>query len=126
MSNVIDGARTSSLPSNRTIDISGESYGYIVSHGYYGQYDYSTSSTRTLTLTNLIETRVEITFEQFDVHSQAPCGDYIEITTQQKICTAPPAPLSIDLGNNKREITFTFYTDNIDVRKGFWLLYEGG
>ena len=124
MANVIDGARTSSLPSTRTVDISGESYGYIVSHDYYGQYDYASNSNKILKLTNLISSRVEVTFEQFDVHSQTPCGDYIEITTQQRICTAPSAPLSIDLGNS-REITFTFYTDNIDVKKGFWLLYEG-
>ena len=124
MAKVIDGGR-SSLLSSRTLDISGESYGYIVSHDYYGQYHYAKNSHNTLILTNLIGKRVEITFEQFNIHSQTPCGDYIEITTQQRICTAPSAPLSIDLGNNKREITFTFHTDNIDVRPGFWLLYEG-
>ena len=125
MANFIDGTR-SGLPSTRTLDISGESYGYIVSHDYYGLYDYSKDSTKTLKLTNLMSSRVNITFEEFAVHSQTPCSDYIEITTQQRICTAPPAPLSIDLGNNNREITFTFHSDSKDVRKGFWLLYEGG
>ena len=72
-----------------------------------------------------MSSRVNITFEEFAVHSQTPCSDYIEITTQQRICTAPPAPLNIDLGNNNREITFTFHTDNNHVRPGFWLLYEG-
>ena len=126
MAKVIGKSR-SSLPPIRTLDISGESYGYIVSHGYYGKYDYPKNSTKTLILTNLIGSRVEITFERFDVASQPPCGDYIEITKHPKICGAsqPPTPFTIDLEKNERDIAFTFHTDNIDVRKGFWLLYKG-
>ena len=125
MANVIDVIRNI-LPSTRTLDISGESYGYIVSHGYYGEYNYGVNSTRTLILANLSESRVEITFEHFEIASQPPCGDYIEITKHPKICGAsqPPPPFTIDLEKNERDIAFTFYTDGLHVRKGFWLLYK--
>ena len=129
MASIIDTSRTS-LPSTRTLDISGESYGYIVSHDYYGQDPYRANITRQFRLTNFIKDKVEITFKKFDIHSQvgAKCSDYVEITTPQKLrrlCSVPAAPIKVDLSKTKREITFTFHTDHSNMADGFWMEYNG-
>ena len=111
---------------SRTIDISGEDYGYIVSHKWYGQQNYQNNRTWTLTLTGLQSNNVEIYFEQFDVEKgDAECYDYLQIDSLYKLCEKPTNPIIVNVDLSTNEISFTFTTDNSIGRKGFWLRYKG-
>ena len=109
------------------VDISGENYGYIASHVFYGNYDYWNSHSWTLTLTGFQSTKVEIDFEKLELeqNEDGRCYDYLLIDSLDKLCKKPTNPITLNMDISTNTISFHFITDTINVERGFWLLYKG-
>ena len=109
-----------------TRDITGEDYGYIVSHRYYGNTPYVKNGRWELTLTGLQSNNVEIEFEQFELEEESGrCYDYLLIDSRDKLCKKPTNPITVNVNSSTNQISFTFITDSVVNRRGFWLLYRG-
>ena len=125
---VIDIGSSSANSGSRTIDVSGEDYGYIVSHQNYGLLDYWDNRNWRLTLTGLKSTRVEIEFEHLvlSVGSNGECDDYLQINRLSKICEPPPETITLDLRSaTSNSINFNLVTSRANNDDGFWLQYKG-
>ena len=113
---------------SHTIDVSGEDYGYIVSHQNYGQSDYWESRNWMLTLTGLKSTKVQIEFERLilTVRVNGECGDYLQINSLNKICTPPAGKITVDLPSaTSKSVSFNLITTESYNVDGFWLQYKG-
>ena len=108
------------------IDVSGEDYGYIVSHQTYGQSDYRASRSWTLTLEGFKSSKVEIEFERLALRKgEGECYDYLQISSSSQICM-PAGKITVDLSPvTSKSIIFNFVTSNRINRAGFWLQYKG-
>ena len=125
---VIDIGSESENSGSHTIDVSGEDYGYIVSHHRYGQSDYRVSRNWTLALTGLKSTRVEIEFEYLilSVGSNGECDDYLQINSLSKICEPPTDTITVDLPSaTSKSVKFNLVTSSVHNEYGFWLQYKG-
>ena len=122
---VIDIGNSRESSGLRTIDVSGEDYGYIVSHQNYERYDYWDNRNWTLTLTGLKSTRVEIEFEYLDLRGlNGECDDYLQISSSSKICESSTGKITVDLPSAK-SVSFNFITSDRYDDDGFWLQYKG-
>ena len=112
---------------SHTIDVSGEDYGYIVSHQSYGQSDYRDSRNWTLTLTGLKSSKVEIEFEHLVLRgSNGYCYDYLQINSLSPICKPPAGKITVDLPSaTSKSINFNLITSPVINEYGFWLKYKG-
>ena len=110
-----------------TIDVSGEDYGYIVSHQDYGESDYSDSRNWTLTLTGSKSSRVEIEFEHLVLRkSLGQCYDYLQINSLCKICTPPAGKITVGLPSaTYKSINLNLVTSSLLNFDGLWLQYKG-
>ena len=125
---VIDIGSESENSGSHTIDVSGEDYGYIVSHHRYGQSDYRVSRNWTLTLTGLKSSRVEIEFEYLilSVGSNGECDDYLQINSLSKMCESPAGKITVELPSTaSNSINFNLVTSRANNDDGFWLQYKG-
>ena len=109
------------------LNISGQDYGYIVSHDRYGRYKYQSKINSSLTLTDLNTNKVEIVFQNFTLQKKqnGVCLDYLLISGLNKICEPPASNIVVDLNSSVNQITFSFFTDGRQRADGFWLSYKG-
>ena len=124
---VIDIGSVSENSGHHTIDVTGEDYGYIVSHQDYGESDYSDSRNWTLTLTGSKSSRVEIEFEHLVLRkSLGQCYDYLQINSLCKICTPPAGKITVDLPSaTYKSINLNLVTSSLLNFDGLWLQYKG-
>ena len=124
---VIDIGSVSENSGHYTIDVSGEDYGYIVSHQDYGESDYRNSRNWTLTLTGSKSSRVEIEFKHLVLRkSLGQCYDYLQINSLCKICTPPAGKITVDLPSaTYKPINFNMVTSPLLNFDGLWLQYKG-
>ena len=125
---VIDIGSESENLGSRTIDVSGEDYGYIVSHQDYGRSDYRNSRNWTLTLTGLKSSKVEIEFEHLDLQKGADgrCYDYFQINSLGQICEPPAGKITVELRSAAPvHINFNVVSTSVVFNDdGFWLQYK--
>ena len=110
------------------MNVSGEDYGYIVSHQNYGLLDYWDNRNWRLTLTGLKSTRVEIEFEHLvlSVGSNGECDDYLQINSLSKMCESPAGKITVELPSTaSNSINFNLVTSRANNDDGFWLQYKG-
>ena len=112
---------------HRTLNVSGQNYGYIVSHDRYGTSSYPSNINSSLTLTGLQSNKVELIFQNFTLQKKQNgiCLDYLLISGINKICEPPASNIVVDLGSSVNQITFSFFTDGRQRAAGFWLSYRG-
>ena len=124
----------SGTPNQRTVDVTGLSYGYITSHSEYGDsikdvYEFNLD--RTLTLTGLAthQVQLDVEFLQFERYTDGDCDDKLVITTTSPalpdICTDAPPIRQYTANLNSNQMSVRFITNGFDEGTGFWMKYTG-
>ena len=129
VANVLAGSSSDQKSGSRTIDVSGEDYGYIVSHYSFGLSRVWFSHNQGLTLTRFKSSKVDIEFEHLDLQESevGECYNYLKINTLNRLCEPPADKITVDLSSTEsKSINFRLVINSAVTRDdGFWLQYKG-
>ena len=127
MADIVDIGDDTTKSSQHTVNITGQDFGYIVSHRNYGQGSYLANRNWTLNLVGFKQSALEIDFEKVEIKDKNGdvCNDYLLVSTLDEMCTMPSRMLYIDLTLTQQQVSFTFFTNQRTEFKGFWISYQG-
>ena len=127
MADIVDIGDDTTKSSQHTVNITGQDFGYLVSHKNYGQGSYLANRNWTLNLVGFNQSALEIDFEKVEIKDKSGdiCNDYLLVSTLDEICTMPSRMLYIDLTLTQQQVSFSFFTNQRMEFKGFWISYHG-
>ena len=127
MADIVDIGDDNTKSSQHTVNITGQDFGYLVSHKNYGQGSYLANRNWTLNLVGFNQSALEIDFEKVEIKdkSEGICNDYLLVSTLKQICTMPSQTSYINLTLTQQQVSFTFFTNRRTEFKGFWISYRG-